>query len=134
MHNGRQLDCTDYRAWRKRKSIEPPYASRESLRATAVIERFFLSLKDEWLRRIVVPLDRKTIRRELPSYVSWSAEHRTHQGLDGMTPNEVYDGSAADEIAPQEQQKPKTLTHRELVVRYHEGKRQLPNVELRRAV
>ena len=51
-----------------------------------------------------------------------------------MTPNEVYDGSAADEIAPQEQQKPKTLTHRELVVRYHEGKRQLPNVELRRAV
>ena len=42
---GRQFDCTGYRAWCKRKGIQPRYASMGSLRATAVIERFFLSLK-----------------------------------------------------------------------------------------
>ena len=130
---GRQFDCTGYRAWCKRKGIEPRYASTGSLRATAVIERFFLSLKDEWLRRIFVPLRRDAMRRELASYVSWFAEHRPHQGLDGRTPNEVYDGRPACDVASQAQQKPPAICPCELVVRLHEGRRQLPIVELRRA-
>ena len=73
------------------------------------------------------------MRRELASYASWFAEHRTHQGLDGRTPNEVYDGRPACEVACQEHQKPETILRRELAIRYHEGKRQLPNVALRRA-
>ena len=74
---GRQFDCAGYKAWCRRKSIEPRYASTGSLRATAAIERYFLSLKDEWLRRIVVPLGQEAMRREVASYVSWFAEHRT---------------------------------------------------------
>ena len=54
---GRQFDCDGYRAWCDRKGIDPRYAAAESIRATAVIERFFLSLKTEWLRRILVPLN-----------------------------------------------------------------------------
>ena len=73
------------------------------------------------------------MRREVATYVSWFAEYRTHQGLDGRTPNEVYDGRPACEVASQEQQKPKTIPRCELVLRYHEGNRQLPIVELRRA-
>ena len=68
------------------------------------------------------------MRREMASYVSWFAEHRTHQELDGMTPNEVYDGSPTCEVAPQGEK-----TRREVVIRYHEGRRQLPIVDLRRA-
>ena len=115
------------------KAIEPRYASTGSLRATAIIERFFLSLRDEWLRRIFVPLSRDAMRRELTSYMSWFAEHRTHQGLDGRTPNEVYDGRPACEVGPKEKQEPQTFPPSELVVRLHEGRRQLPVVELRRA-
>ncbi len=73
------------------------------------------------------------MRREVTSYVSWFAEHRANQGLDGRTPNEVYDGPLAREVAVKEQQKPQTIPRCGLVVRYHDGKRQLPIVELRRA-
>ena len=130
---GRQFDCASYKAWCNRKGIQPRYASTGSLRATAIIERFFLSLKDEWLRRIVVPLSRETMRRELALYSSWFAEHRPHQGLDGSTPNEVYDGRPACDVAIKEKQKPTKIPRRELVVRFYEGRRQLPIVELRRA-
>ena len=109
------------------------YASTGSLRATAIIERFFLSLKDEWLRRIPIPLSQETMRHELASYVSWFAEHRPHQGLGGRTPNEVYDELPACNLASKEPQKAQTIPRRELVVRYHEGRRELPIVELRRA-
>jgi transposase InsO family protein len=130
---GRQFDCTGYRAWCERKGIRPRYASTGSLRATAIVERFFLSLKDEWLRRIFVPLSREAMRRELASYLSWFAEHRTHQGLDGRTPNDVYAELPACAAASKEQQKPQTIPCCELVVRFHEERRQLPIVELRRA-
>ena len=130
---GRQFDCTGYQAWCKRKGIQPRYASTGSLRATAVIERLLLSLKDEWLRRIVVPLSQEAMRRELDSYASWFAEHRPHQGLDGRTPNAIYDGRPVCKLASHPQQMPKTIPRRELVVRYHQGRRQLPIVELRRA-
>ncbi|MCP5071300.1 MAG: transposase, partial [bacterium] len=39
---GSQFDCPGYRAWCERKDIIPRYASKDSIRATAIIERFFL--------------------------------------------------------------------------------------------
>jgi len=100
---------------------------------TRTAERFLLSLKNEWLRRILIPLSQEAMRRELAVYASWFAEHRTHQGLGGRTPNEIYDGRHAPEVAFQERQTPMTIPRRELVVHYHKGRRQLPIVELRRA-
>lgn len=55
---GRQFACLGYKAWCGQTGITPRYASTGSLRATAIIERFFLSLKNEWLRRIHIPLRR----------------------------------------------------------------------------
>ena len=130
---GRQFDCTDYRAWCKRKGMQPRFASTGSLRATAIIERFFLSLKDEWLRRISIPLSQEAMRRELASYASWFAEYRPHQGLDGRTPHEVYNGTLPSEVASQGDQTPQTIPRRNLVVHFHDDRRQLPIVELRRA-
>ncbi len=97
---------------------------------TAIIERFFLSLKDEWLRRIFVPLRREDMRREIILYLTCFAEFRPHQGLDGRTPNEVFEERPAVEQA---KPKAKEILRSELVVRFYEGRRQLPIVELRRA-
>ena len=126
----RQFDCAGYKAWCRPKGIEPRYASAGSLRATAIIERFFLSLKDEWLRRILVPINRESLRRDIRCYLEWFAQHRPHQGIDGRTPNEVYDGVPVVEKARPE---PKELARLELIIRFHEGRRQLPIVELRQA-
>ncbi len=60
---GSQFDCDGYKAWCARRGIDPRYGAAESIRAIAVIERFFLSLKNEWLRRILIPLDRDALQR-----------------------------------------------------------------------
>jgi transposase InsO family protein len=127
---GGQFDCDEYKTWCARRGIDPRYAAAESIRATAVIERFFLSLKDEWLRRILVPIDRDAMQREVSSYLDWFARHRPHQGLDGRVPQEVYDRVP---VVAREKPEAKDVPRSELVVRFHEGRRQLPIVELRQA-
>ena len=127
---GGQFDCDGYKAWCVRRGIDPRYAAAESIRATAVIERFFLSLKNEWLRRILVPLDRDSIVRDLSCYFDWFARQRPHQGLDGRRPQEVYDGVPEIERT---KLKAKDVPRSELIVRFHEGRKQLPIVELRQA-
>ncbi len=117
-------------AWCDRKGIDPRYAAAESIRATAVIERFFLSLKEEWLRRILVPLNRDELCRELYCYLWWFEHSRPHQGLDGRTPSEVYDGVP---VVAREKLKAPEVPRSQLVVRFHEGRKQLPIVELRQA-
>jgi transposase InsO family protein len=120
---GRQFDCSRYRSWCDRKGIDPRYAAAESIRATAVIERFFLSLKTEWLRRILVPLDRDAMQLEVSLYLEWFARRRPHQGLDGRVPQEVYDGVP---VVAREKPEAKKIPRSELIVRFHEGRRQLP--------
>jgi len=89
---GGQFDCEGYRDWCRRWGIKPRYSSKGSLGATAIIERFFRSLKDEMLRRGVVPLNRDELRALLSCYAGWYHEHRPHQGLGGRTPLEAYSG------------------------------------------
>lgn len=69
-------------------------------------------------------------RREVACYLSWFEEFRVHQGLRGQTPKEVYEGTVAVK-AP----KPDVaaIPRRELIVRFHEGRRQLPIIELKKA-
>ena len=129
---GPQFDCPDFKTWCRQKGIDPRYASAGSLRATAVVERFFLSLKDEWRRRIFTPLSLSAMRREISLYLFWFSEHRPHQGLEGRTPNEV---SAGLPIAKWATSKPKAreIPRLTLVVRFLEGRTQLPIVEIKKA-
>ncbi len=82
------------------------------------------------LRRILVPLDPDAMQGEMSLYLDWFARHRPHQGLDGCVPQEIYDGVP---VVAREKPKAKKIPGTELVVRFHEGRRQLPIVELRRA-
>jgi hypothetical protein len=141
---GSQFWCGAFKSWCRRKGIRPRYASTaEDSRATAVVERFFRSLKDEWLRRTTIPL------RSNAAYVEWFHEYRPHQGLGGRTPNEVLGGEKpANERArieprarwpaespcagPWAKPSTKALSRLSLVVRFHGGHRHMPVVELKR--
>jgi hypothetical protein len=108
----------------------------------AVIERFIKSFKDEWLRRLIIPLRLETMRKELRAYAFWFSEHRPHQALDGCTPREIY-----DDVVPLSQARHFTLRptctadqddavssfQLTLAVTYYEGRRHLPIITLRRA-
>ncbi len=127
---GRQFDCNGYKDWCRRKGIDPRYAAAESIRATAVIERFFLSLKEEWLRRILVPMRRDELRRDLSCYLWWIEHSRPHQGLEGRTPRGVYDGRP---VVERTKSNAKEIPRSELIVRFHEGRKELPIIEIRKA-
>ncbi|MFC1610369.1 transposase [Myxococcota bacterium] len=147
---GGQFDCDGYRNWCKRKGIKERYSSKGSLAATAMIERFFRSLKEEMLRRGVVPLNRAELLALLTSYLGWYHENRPHQGLNGCTPNEVYFGENPANEKPRIEPRAKwprrspcaqpTARVRgrrgqvvELVLQHHDADNRLPIVELRAA-
>ena len=58
----------------------------------AIIERFFLSLKNELTRVILVSLSVAAFRREALYYMEWFNTQRPHAALQGKTPQEAYEG------------------------------------------
>ncbi len=147
---GVQFDNDEYRSWCEGWNIQYRYSSAGSLAATAVIERFFRSLKEEMLRRGEVPLRRDELRALLTSYIIWFHELRPHQGLAGRTPNEICFGhKPANEKArieprarwprrapcalPSAAQRGRSGRVVELAVHHHAADTRLPVVELRPA-
>jgi hypothetical protein len=53
------------------------YAAADSLRATAIIERFFRSLKEELIKQITVPLRAERANQVLARSFAWVADRRT---------------------------------------------------------
>jgi transposase InsO family protein len=147
---GRQFSSHGFKAWCDRKGIQPRYASTGGqVRATAIIERFILSLKDEWLRRASVPFRREAMRQHLSTYLEWFHEYRPHQGLGGRTPMEVYRKKRPANRRPRHEPRPRWPADSPcalprartrsaagarfvLKVRFHGGSRHLPIVKLRR--
>ena len=146
---GGQFTGGGFEDWCDRKGIIPRYCATEKRGANAVIERLFRTLKDEWLRRITVPLRRDEMRKKVTLFLNWFEEFRPHQGLGGRTPHEVYHGltplneKSRFEVRPKWPKdspcalpaaKPRRgkIVKLELAVSYHEGERLLPIVELKR--
>ncbi|MHC5070902.1 MAG: DDE-type integrase/transposase/recombinase [Planctomycetota bacterium] len=92
---GRQFIGKTFKSWCRRRHVRPRYGAVGKHASVAVIERFIRSMKAESTRCILVPLRLDAMREELSLYVSWYSEHRPHQGLNGMTPDEVYRGEAS---------------------------------------
>ena len=139
---GPQFANAGFKAWCKRKNIRPRYGAIHRYGSIAVIERFIKSLKEEWLRRVTIPLRLEAMRNDLSAYVSWFNEHRPHQSLDGRTPQEVYEDRTPASPSRRFEPRAKWPAHRDdavpcvrltLSVSYHEGRRHLPITELRRA-
>ena len=146
---GSQFWCDGFKAWCKHKGIEPRFGAVGKYGSIAVVERFIRTLKDECTRRVSIPLRRHDMRRELTCHLDWYNEHRPHEFLVGITPNEVYhDRPAANEM-PRIEVRPhwppdascaasETAVDGvsgqkvELLVSYHAGRKHLPVIRLKR--
>jgi transposase InsO family protein len=72
---GPQFTAEDH-AWCKSQGIEPRYASKRSLRATWVIERFFRSLKAELLRPFEMMAAVDVVRERLRRFIVEPAQEK----------------------------------------------------------
>ncbi len=84
------------------------------------------------MRRIFIPLSLDAMRRQRSLYLFWFEEHRPHQGLEGQTPKEIYAGLPIAKAATRKS-KAREIPRSKLVVRFLEGRTQLPIVEIKEA-
>jgi len=115
----------------------------------AVIERFVRTLKDEGLRRVLVPLNHRKMRDEVSAIIGWYNTHRPHSWLGGCTPEERYRwissacrrprfeprpcwpvGSSC--AAPPAKVRGQPGVCLQLVLDHHHGRKHLPIVTLKR--
>ncbi len=142
--------CTAFTRWCKRKAIRPRYGAIGRHGSIAVVERLIRTIKDEATRRIVVPQRQASFRKELASFFVWYNEHRPHVKLGGKTPNEVYFRLRPENRRPRIEPRrrwprrarcaaPRTLIAGHpgdrftLEIDFHDGRRDLPIISLKRA-
>ena len=148
---GRQFDSAGFRAWCKRKGIQPPrYGAIGKHGSIAVVERTILTIKTLLSSLLLIPYRREAFQRELASLVEWYNEHRPHSWLHGRTPNEVYFGRFPANRKPRFETRStwprgapcarpwalvrgKPAAGLELEVTYFGGRKHLPIATLRRA-
>jgi len=123
-----------YRAWCTARGAKPRFGAIGQHGSIAVIERFMRSLKDESMRRVVLPMSVRGIERELDAYLLWYDEYRPHQSLGGRTPGEVLRGEGKEHGERiRAHHAPHERAPLRLVVSHVEGRRHLPIVSLKRA-
>jgi transposase InsO family protein len=83
----------DYLDWCAGHSTRARFGAVGKKGSIAVIERFFLTLKNEGTRRIVVPYCQATFAAALTAFASWYNDERPHASLAGATPREMYAGT-----------------------------------------
>jgi transposase InsO family protein len=80
----------EYVAWCKRRSVKPRFGAIGKTGSIAIIERCIKTLKDEGLRRILVPLRQRDMQAEVEAFLGWYNGFRPHEALHAATPNETY--------------------------------------------
>ncbi|MCH8148160.1 MAG: transposase [Planctomycetes bacterium] len=128
---GKQFWCSAFKRWCRRKRIKPRFGQVGKHGSIAVIERFFLTLKTECTRRILVPLRRESFRRELRLYSQWYNTHRPHSTLGAKTPEEVYRNAPSDHEPPRID--PMCDERITCSVQFHAGRKHLPMITLKQA-
>jgi transposase InsO family protein len=137
----------DYRTWCDDNDVTPRFGAIGQSGSIAVLERFFRSLKQEMLRRLLVVLRRfAAMQPEVSAYAFWYNQHRPSQALGGWTPAEVRDGAAPASEQPRWETRARVPLARgpgvrarrvrgtlELVVDRVDGREHLPIVSLRQA-
>ena len=131
-----------FQRWCVRNSVQLRYGAIGKHGSIAVIERFFRSLKQEFLRRIFIPLSPQRMMQAITAYATWFNLHRPHQAHHGRTPADVLfgDNTPAQVIEPRAKYsiplddigRPTRIRvkHMALSVTYHDGHRLLPVLQL----
>lgn len=91
----------------------------------SLIERFWRSAKQEYVRHLFLYRSVKAIDAKLRRYQTWFNSERPHQGIGQRTPDDVYFDRPA--------QAPRSTTDSKLHVRFLDGDRRLPILRLHRA-
>jgi transposase InsO family protein len=145
-----QFTDRGFRRWCRRRGIRQRFGAVGKYGSISVVERLIRTMKGEALRRILVPLDRRTFRREITFFVEWYNGHRPHGTLQAATPDEGYLGLPPRSRAPRFEPKrrwprgspcagpPAPVRGRRgqrltLVVTHLLGRKHLPIVELKKA-
>ncbi len=134
---------SEYRDWCERHRVRPRYGALGKHGSIAIIERFWHSLKSEYLRLVSVPLSIEEMQREIEAYIGWYLEHRSHESLGGASPAEVLEGrlpaAGRPPLEVRARGRPTRGLRRQvtaplaLVATPHEQRAELPVVELREA-
>ncbi|HEY6724777.1 MAG TPA: DDE-type integrase/transposase/recombinase [Polyangiaceae bacterium] len=137
---------SDYLLWCEARGIRARFGALGHKRAIAIVERFIRSMKDEGLRRILVPMRLELMRTELVAYAAWYNTARPHQALGGRTPEEVCFGRKPARDGPRFEPRPGLAAHLEahdlrpehgaaleLVVDFQHGRPHLPLPNLKAA-
>ncbi|MEK7449821.1 MAG: integrase core domain-containing protein [Planctomycetota bacterium] len=86
---GTQFTAGDFKEFVKETGIHHRYAKISKANGNSKVERFFLSLKYEFLNLFLF-FSQAKVDRLLKEYLVYYNEHRPHEALDGQTPEEVY--------------------------------------------
>jgi transposase InsO family protein len=147
---GTQFTDTGFRRWCRRRGIRQRFGAVGKYGSISVVERLIRTMKAEAIRRILVPLDRRTFRREVSLFVAWYNQHRPHSSLQAATPDEIYFDCSPQSRAPRFEPRrrwprgapcagpPAPVRGRRgqrltLVVTHLGGRKHLPTVELKKA-
>ena len=86
---GAQFTSAEYEAWCRAQGVKARFGAIGQHGSIALIERFFRTFKEECWRRLGVhPWRLRIALEEIRAFIAWYHEHRPHQGLCGLTPNE----------------------------------------------
>jgi transposase InsO family protein len=139
-----------YIQWCSSNAVMPRFGAIGKHGSIAVVERLIRSLKDEALRRVLLPFHLARMREEVARYTLWYNEHRPHQSRGGKTPDEVYHGLAPRNLEPRIEPRARYPAKSEcaapkvpvqgspgtsvtLVVSHVDGAKHLPIVQLKKA-
>jgi putative transposase len=106
----------------RRHGIRRRYGAVGRKGSIAVIERFWRSLKQEYVNGLFLYRPKAAIETRLWRYAHWYNEARPHQGLRQRTPDEVYRGRSSTA--------PRDVSRGVLRVRFLGGDRRLPILRL----
>ncbi len=117
------FDCSTIRGWCG-TTTRPRLGAVGQKGSIALVERFFLTLKNEFTRRIFVTLRAGAFRQQARYFIDWYNAHRPHAALNGRTPDEIYDGRQDENL---------TTRGSVLCISFYKGKRYMPLVTTRKA-
>ena len=106
----------------RRHGVQRRYGRVGKKGSISIIERFWRSMKHEYVRRLFLYRSTKWLDRKLASYAIWFNAYRPHQGLRQRTPDEVY--ASAPRLLPE------VIREGQLHVRFHDGDKHLPVLRL----
>jgi putative transposase len=109
----------------RRHGIRRRYGAVGRKGSITVIERFWRSMKQEYVHGLFLYRPGAAIERLVRRYARWFNQERPHQGLRQRTPNDVYHGRASHAA--------RNLAGGVLHIRFLDGDRRLPILRLANA-